>query len=305
MPLDHYVTLGRSGLRVSPFCLGAMTFGEDLGWGSSVEESEAIMDRYLERGGNFIDTANIYTKGHSEKIIGDYLAPRPARARPAGHRHQVLRQPLPRRPQRRRRRPQGDHRRVRAVAAPPADRLHRPLLAALLGQAHADRRDDARARRPRARRQGPLHRLLRHAGVEGRRGAGRSRASAAGRRSSRCRSSTRCSSAPSRGSSMPMARELGLGVTPWSPLKSGVAERQVHARERASTVEADAASGSRRALNERPTRSSTSCSASREELDSTRRRVALAWVQARPGVTSTIIGARRSTSSRTTSARSI
>ncbi len=50
-----------------------MTFGEDLGWGSSVEESNAIIDDYLERGGNFIDTANIYTHGHSEKIIGDHL----------------------------------------------------------------------------------------------------------------------------------------------------------------------------------------------------------------------------------------
>ena len=74
MPLDHYVTLGRSGLRVSPFCLGAMTFGDDLGWGSSVKESEAVIDRYLDLGGNFIDTANGYTKGHSEVIIGDHLA---------------------------------------------------------------------------------------------------------------------------------------------------------------------------------------------------------------------------------------
>ena len=73
MPLNRYVTLGRSGLRVSPFCLGAMTFGEDLGWGSSVKESEAILDHFMERGGNFIDTANAYTKGHSEKIIGDHL----------------------------------------------------------------------------------------------------------------------------------------------------------------------------------------------------------------------------------------
>src|SRR5690348_1399848 len=73
MPLDHYVTLGRSGLRVSPFCLGAMTFGEDLGFGSSVKDSEAILDRYVELGGNFIDTANFYTKGHSEKIIGDHV----------------------------------------------------------------------------------------------------------------------------------------------------------------------------------------------------------------------------------------
>jgi aryl-alcohol dehydrogenase-like predicted oxidoreductase len=50
--LDHYITLGRSGLRVSPFCLGAMTFGEDLGWGSSVEESQSIVDRYIELGIN-------------------------------------------------------------------------------------------------------------------------------------------------------------------------------------------------------------------------------------------------------------
>ena len=50
MSLDRYVTLGRSGLRVSPFCLGAMTFGEDWGWGSSVAEAEAILGRYLQRG---------------------------------------------------------------------------------------------------------------------------------------------------------------------------------------------------------------------------------------------------------------
>src|SRR5260370_15617937 len=79
MPLDHYVTLGRSGLRVSPFCLGAMTFGEDLGWGSSVEESQRILDRFIELGGNFIDTANFYTKSHSEKIIGDHIGRHGAR----------------------------------------------------------------------------------------------------------------------------------------------------------------------------------------------------------------------------------
>jgi aryl-alcohol dehydrogenase-like predicted oxidoreductase len=79
MPLDHYVTLGRSGLRVSPLCLGAMTFGEDLGWGTSVEESQQIIDRYTELGGNFIDTANFYTRSHSEKIIGDRIGRYPAR----------------------------------------------------------------------------------------------------------------------------------------------------------------------------------------------------------------------------------
>ena len=79
MALDHYITLGRSGLRVSPFCLGAMTFGEDLGWGSSVEESGQIIDRYIELGGNFIDTANFYTKSHSEKILGDHVGRHAAR----------------------------------------------------------------------------------------------------------------------------------------------------------------------------------------------------------------------------------
>jgi len=80
MPLDHYRTLGRSGLRVSPFALGAMTFGEDPGGaGSSVEESEKILATYLDQGGNFIDTANFYTNGHSEKILGDFFGAHPGR----------------------------------------------------------------------------------------------------------------------------------------------------------------------------------------------------------------------------------
>src|SRR4051812_22864957 len=76
--LDAYVTLGRSGLRVSPFTLGTMTFGEDWGWGASPEESKEILAAYLDRGGNSIDTANLYTNGHSEQIIGDFLAGRSA-----------------------------------------------------------------------------------------------------------------------------------------------------------------------------------------------------------------------------------
>ena len=73
MSLTSYKTLGRSGLRVSPLCLGAMTFGEDWGWGASVEESKNMISSYIEKGGNFIDTANVYTNNHSEKIIGDVI----------------------------------------------------------------------------------------------------------------------------------------------------------------------------------------------------------------------------------------
>lgn len=74
MSLNSYATLGRSGLRISPFTLGTMTFGEDHGWGSSPAESKSILAAYLDRGGNSIDTANIYTNGHAEAIVGDYFA---------------------------------------------------------------------------------------------------------------------------------------------------------------------------------------------------------------------------------------
>jgi aryl-alcohol dehydrogenase-like predicted oxidoreductase len=79
MALDSYVTLGRSGLRVSPFTLGTMTFGEDHGWGASPAESTNVLAAYLDHGGNSIDSANIYTNGHAEKILGDYFAAHPER----------------------------------------------------------------------------------------------------------------------------------------------------------------------------------------------------------------------------------
>src|SRR5438309_153136 len=81
MPLTDYVTLGRSGLRVSPFCLGTMTFGEDWGWGNDAATAGAILDRYLEAGGNFLDTADGYTMGRSEKLLGTMIAARKARDR--------------------------------------------------------------------------------------------------------------------------------------------------------------------------------------------------------------------------------
>jgi aryl-alcohol dehydrogenase-like predicted oxidoreductase len=74
--LDSYVTLGRSGLRVSPLALGTMTFGDDSGWGTSPETAAEILAEYLDHGGNVIDTANTYTNGHAEKIIGDCLTGR-------------------------------------------------------------------------------------------------------------------------------------------------------------------------------------------------------------------------------------
>ncbi|QDV36883.1 aldo/keto reductase [Tautonia plasticadhaerens] len=69
----RYRLLGNSGLRVSELCLGTMTFGEDWGWGSSKDESRRILDAFFEAGGNFIDTANVYTNGTSEALLGEFL----------------------------------------------------------------------------------------------------------------------------------------------------------------------------------------------------------------------------------------
>src|SRR5438552_7843616 len=81
MHMTDYVTLGRSGLRVSPFCLGTMTFGTEWGWGNDAATAGAILDRYLEAGGNFLDTADGYTMGRSEKLLGTMIAERKARGR--------------------------------------------------------------------------------------------------------------------------------------------------------------------------------------------------------------------------------
>src|ERR1041384_7920776 len=68
-----YRLLGNSGLRVSELALGTMTFGEDWGWGASKEESRRIFDRFAEAGGNFVDTANNYTEGSSERFVGEFV----------------------------------------------------------------------------------------------------------------------------------------------------------------------------------------------------------------------------------------
>jgi aryl-alcohol dehydrogenase-like predicted oxidoreductase len=77
----NYQLLGRSGLRVSDLCLGTMTFGDDWGWGSAKDEAKTIYDAYREAGGNFIDTANVYTNGASERFVGEFIA---------GHREEVV-----------------------------------------------------------------------------------------------------------------------------------------------------------------------------------------------------------------------
>ncbi len=76
-----YRLFGKSGLRVSEAALGTMTFGRERGWGAPKDESRKVYDAFREAGGNFIDTANIYTDGTSESFLGEFLE---------GHRDSVV-----------------------------------------------------------------------------------------------------------------------------------------------------------------------------------------------------------------------
>src|SRR5580693_8174653 len=76
-----YRLLGKSGLRVSEASLGTMTFGDEWGWGSPKAEAQKVYETYREAGGNFIDTANFYTGGTSEKFVGEFIK---------GHRDSVV-----------------------------------------------------------------------------------------------------------------------------------------------------------------------------------------------------------------------
>lgn len=79
MSLSSYITLGRSGLRVSPLALGTMTFGTVWGWGSEENVSREIFNLYIDAGGNFIDTADQYTGGNSEEMTGKFISDRQLR----------------------------------------------------------------------------------------------------------------------------------------------------------------------------------------------------------------------------------
>src|SRR6201988_354120 len=76
-----YRLLGNSGLRVSEAALGTMTFGEDWGWGATKDEARKVYDSFREAGGNFIDTANLYTNGTSESFLGEFMK---------GHRESIV-----------------------------------------------------------------------------------------------------------------------------------------------------------------------------------------------------------------------
>jgi aryl-alcohol dehydrogenase-like predicted oxidoreductase len=81
MSLNTYYTLGKSGLRVSRLALGAMTFGTEWGWGADETTARQLFNTYVDAGGNFVDTADLYTNGTSETWVGKFIAERNLRDR--------------------------------------------------------------------------------------------------------------------------------------------------------------------------------------------------------------------------------
>src|SRR3979490_525023 len=291
MPLDHYVTLGRSGLRVSPLCLGAMTFGEDLGWGSSVEEAQQIIDRFIELGGNFIDTANFYTKGHSEKIIGDHVGRHGARRDRLVIATKFRGNLYPGDPN-----GGGSGRKSIIAACENSLRrlqtdyidlywLHNWDVHTPIEETMAALEDLVRAGKVRylGVSDTPAWKIV-EANVTARFRGGSAFIGLQIEYSLLERTVEQ--------ELVPMALELGLGITPWSPLKSGALSGK-YTRKHAGEVKGDGGVFLDPFLGERAYAVVDDLDAIATARDSTPARIALAWVQGRPGVTSTIIGARR------------
>ena len=291
MALNDYVTIGSSGLRVSPLCLGAMTFGEDWGWGSSVAESETIMSRFMERGGNFIDTANVYTKGHSEKIIGDFIG----------------------RDRRRRDRvviatkffgnlyngdPNGGGAGRKAIAAACEQSLRRLQTDYIdLYWMHSWDRHTPIEETMRALDDLVQAGKVRYIGLSDTPAWKVAQAQTIARFRGwsplvALQIEYSLIERTVEGELIPMALEMGLGVTPWSPLRSGVLSGK-YTRENAKTLNADRGERVTQFLDERTYTILDELAKIAKPLNTNSAAVALAWVQGRPGVASTIIGARR------------
>lgn len=287
MSLDAYVTLGRSGLRVSPFTLGTMTFGEDWGWGASPDESKEILAAYVDRGGNSIDTANLYTNGHSERIIGDFLAGQSAvrdrlvlATKFFGNLYEND--------------PNGGGPGRKAIVQQLENSLRR-LQTDYIDLYWLHNFDPAT----------PVEETLR--ALDDLVSAGKIRyvgfsdvpawATAEAATIARLRGwapvialqlEYSLLERTSEGELIPMAQAMGMGVMPWSPLRSGFLSGKYSS---SSTTDVDTTRG--RAPSEADFVVIDAVKSVADEVGATSAQVALAWLAGRPAVTSIVIGARR------------
>ncbi|MET8720262.1 aldo/keto reductase [Streptomyces misionensis] len=294
LTLDTYRLLGRSGLRVSPLALGTATFGTDWGWGAEEDEARKLFDLYVERGGNFLDTADTYTDGSSERLLGAFSRGRRERLVLAT-KYTTLRRP-------------GDPNSGGAHRKSLFDSVH-----ASLRRLDTDYIDllylhvwDFTT---------PVEEILRGLDDLVRQGkvlyAAISNAPA-------WQVSRMQAIADLRGWSplvalqieynlverggerdlIPMAREMGLGVIPYSPLAGGVLTGK-YGRADLTSADASSGAGTRKSLNlalgtltERSLAVADAVKEVAAELGRTPGQVALAWTLRNPGVTAPVIGAR-------------
>jgi aryl-alcohol dehydrogenase-like predicted oxidoreductase len=267
-----------------------MTFGEDWGWGSSPAESEAILAEYLERGGNFIDTANIYTLGHSEKIIGDFFAARKDRRHRSviatkfvGNLHVGD--------------PNGGGAGRKAMVEQCEASLRRLQTDYIdLYWIHNWDRNTPIEETMRALDDLVASGKIRYIGISDTPAWKVAQAQTMAQfrgwnRIIAMQVEYSLLERTAEGELIPMAEELGIGVMPWSPLKNGWLSGK-YTRENAQAVKSD-----RAALVGMPGEKEFPVidvlGAVAAELEVSPAAVALAWVHNRRGVASTIVGARR------------
>ncbi|MEU2254205.1 aldo/keto reductase [Nocardia xishanensis] len=292
--LDTYRLLGRSGLRVSPLSLGTMTFGADWGWGADRDEARKIFDTYVDRGGNFIDTASQYTDGTSEQLLGEFTADN-RESLVLATKYTMLRRPGD---------PNsgGNHRKsmfasveasLRRLNTDYIDLLYLHAWDFLTPVEEILRGMDDLVRSGKVLYVGisdaPAWQISRMQTIADLRGwspliALQIEYSLLERTVER--------------DLVPMARELGLGVIPWSPLGSGVLTGKYGRADLEQRIEASAA-GTRKnvaaangSLTERGLAIADVVREVAAQLGKTPSQVAIAWTLRNPGVTSPIIGAR-------------
>jgi len=294
LTLDTYRPLGRSGLRVSPLALGAATFGTETGWGSEREESRKVFDLYVERGGNFVDTADTYAAGSSERMLAEFTR---------GDRDRLVLATKyttlsdPRDPN-----SSGAHRKnlftsvegsLRRLETDYLDVLYlhvwdftTPVEEILRGMDDLVRQGKIRYV---AISNSPAWQVSRMQAIADLRGwsplvALQLEYNLLERTGER--------------DLIPMARELGLGVLPYSPLAGGVLSGK-YTRDDLTPANIDAADGTRRSFNaalgtltERNLAIADVVKEVAAELGHSPAQVALAWTLRTPGVTAPLVGAR-------------
>ena len=292
MQLDDYRLLGRSGLRVSPLCLGTMTFGLDAGWGSADAEARSMVDHYLEQGGNFIDTANFYGGGGAERLLAQCIADRRERFVIATKYSLMMRPGDPNAcGNQRKNMVQSVEASLRRLGTDYIDLLYLHVWDDLTPVDEILRAFDDLVRAGKVLYIGisdtPAWQISRMQTIAEMRGWAPLIA---------VQIPYNLTQRTVEREYMGMARELGLGVLPWSPLAGGV----LSGKYSASDLQAgDGGMDSRKSINlatgrltEKALRIADVVAAIAHETGRTSPQIALAWTLRNPAVTAPIIGAR-------------